>query len=158
MRAQGEERLNECIILTELTDSENTCFIDPTRWWPEEGRRFSLSPIYASGSVFPNTLLETAVVQSYYEPSLTRVLDMLLDGDSALRHVRVPRDFDGKTYGELLEHLLLYHHTFCVAVYTFGNGEKNASNPTWSMVNTSVGVTNRHTIHNATLPHLSRHR
>ena len=63
LRAQGEDRLNECIILTELTDSENTCFIDPTRWWPEEGRRFSLSPIYASGSVFPNTLLETAVVQ-----------------------------------------------------------------------------------------------
>jgi len=33
---------------------------------------------------------------------------MLLDGDSALRHVRVPRDFDGKSYGELFEHLLLY--------------------------------------------------
>ena len=46
--------------------------------------------------------------QAYYEPALTRVLDMLLDGDSALRHVRVPRDFDGKSYGELFEHLLLY--------------------------------------------------
>jgi len=108
----------ELYTLMELNNTANLVFLDPTHWWPKRPEvEFGLAPIFAAGRVFTSSILDTLVCQAFFNASIPKIIHELVRGDAPIRHTVVPSAYVGKTYGELVIHLMEEEALLPVAVY-----------------------------------------
>ena len=115
-------QVTEPYIMTELFNSANTIFVDPTDWGGSNSNKqshYTLSPVFSEGRIYTNELNDTLLGMSYYVPRMAECLVQMIDGPSKLRHYDVPSEFVGRSYIEIVRYLQS-HATTAVAIVSQG--------------------------------------
>ena len=108
---------HEPSMVVHLTNSEHTSLLDPTEWWPGQRQQHNSAPVFAAGQLYSCELLDKLVPLVYYIPNVMDVIEAMLEGPSALRHMAVPPEYVGKTFQLLFMHLLEQFGIIAVALY-----------------------------------------
>jgi len=104
----------------ELIDPINTSFVDQS---PYVAREVALAPVYRGGHIFVPTMLDTLLCQSFFNPQITNILEVLLtsltqihlcDDPELKERIQSP---EGLTYAQLFEHLMNKQNVM-VALYS----------------------------------------
>uniref|UniRef100_A0A7S3CZV1 RCK N-terminal domain-containing protein n=1 Tax=Palpitomonas bilix TaxID=652834 RepID=A0A7S3CZV1_9EUKA len=139
-------------VIAEITNPQNIGFL-PRRLSGRTGApdstegddEFYFTPQYASGGVYSASSLDALLIQSFYNPDIIPVINLLISGlESAdglsegvqdtpvtVSQILVPKEFVGKEYGKLLEKLIFDKEMVAVGLYRFGivKGEVLAPQP-----------------------------
>jgi hypothetical protein len=108
---------HEPSMVVHLTNSEHTSLLDPTEWWPGQRQQHNSAPVFAAGQLYSCELLDKLVPLVYYIPNVMDVIEAMLEGPSALRHMAIPPEYVGKTFQLLFMHLLEQFGIIAVALY-----------------------------------------
>ena len=140
---QGILALNpDMIVVTELVSCPNMAFLSPDMSKTQKSANSNplASAQFASGAAYTSSMLDTLVCQAFYNPHIVTVLQQLVAGsdpeetarwdkeweargntekitDSHLYQIPVPKQFHGKTYGSLVEWLLLTRGMMPLGLY-----------------------------------------
>ena len=79
-----------------------------------------LSRAFAAGHVFTPALLDKLLAESYYNPRIVHVMELLIQGDANRNklHTRaIPSRFHGRPFSELFEHFVRALHLLPLALY-----------------------------------------
>jgi len=131
-------------IVTELVSPQNLGFFigNPKDYATMKKYGQINTPIFASGSIYLSSMIDSLICQAYYNPSLITVLNQLIVGSatpkhkdrldsndirgSNLYHFPVPNAFVKQTFEKIFEYLSKYQHIIPVALYRLpgANGNK----------------------------------
>eukprot|EP00947_MAST-08B_sp_MAST-8B-sp1_P000855 g855.t1 len=140
---QGILALNpDMTVVTELVSYPNMAFLSPDMSKTQKSANSNplASAQFASGAAYTSSMLDTLVCQAFYNPHIVTVLQQLVAGsdpeetarwdkeweargntekitDSHLYQIPVPKQFHGKTYGSLVEWLLLTRGMMPLGLY-----------------------------------------
>jgi hypothetical protein len=97
--------------------------------------QYEFTPIYASGEVFTPSIIDRITCQSYYNPHIITILDLLVSGEKSLQTkkakkldefynlgnsnlylIKIPDAHVNESYGEFF-YFLLRHHSIGIALY-----------------------------------------
>ena len=129
-------------IMTELICTNNIEYLLSTSnlqqlFYKQDGQspQYEFTPLYASGEVFTPSIIDRLTCQSYYNPHIVTILNLLLSGERANRSikikkldefyslgnsnlylVKIPDAHVNESYGEFF-YFLLRHHSIGIALY-----------------------------------------
>lgn len=120
-------------IVCEIDNGANVTFLCASAKANDEKQEswaFTMTAPFASGAVYVDSLQDKLSVQAYYNTNLLRIIRELVigqaeDGEyseynvlpSHLTFTRVPPQFNGKSFIQLFEHLMLKNLALPIAVY-----------------------------------------
>ncbi|MCQ2815745.1 MAG: calcium-activated potassium channel [archaeon] len=101
-----------------------------------ETSQYEFTPLYASGEVFTPSIIDRITCQSYYNPHIVTIIELILGGEnnqlnkkakkledifklggSNLYLVKIPEAFINESFGEFFYFLVKVHHSISIALY-----------------------------------------
>lgn len=102
----------------------------------DESPQYEFTPLYASGEVFTPSIIDSITCQSYYNPHIVTIIELILGGEKALTTkkskklddffklggsnlylVKIPDTYVNESFGEFFYFLIHHHHSIGIALY-----------------------------------------